>query len=362
MLSQLISRIHFICRDKSFGAAQPEQVSQNGCPSAGAGAVRLAFSMAGALAIVAVAGATTGSAQNYPSRPIKMIVPFAAGGPTDAIARIISERMRSPLDQPVIVENIAGADGGIAVGRVIRSAPDGYTIGIGNIATHVLNGEFYSLQYDLLGDLEPIALLVSAPALIVTNKSMPPNDLRGLITWLKDNPGKGSAGVFATWSRVFGVHLQNTTGATFQLVPYRGAAPAMLDLMAGHINIMFDQAGDALPHLQNGDIKAFAVAARSRLQLAPDVPTVDEAGLPGFYLSIWHGLWAPKGTPKAVIAKLNSAVAVALADPVARRQLIELGQEITPPDQQAPEQLHALQQADADKWWPIMKQANIKAP
>jgi len=325
-------------------------------------AARIVLLATGALAIVSVAGLTASSAQTYPSHPVKMVVPFAAGGPTDAIARIIAQRMRAPLGQPVIVENVAGADGSTAVGRVIRSAADGYTISIGNIATHVLNGEFYALDYDLLNDLEPIALVVSAPALIVTNKSVPASDLRGLIGWLKENPTTGSAGVFATWSRVFGVHLQNSTGTVFQLVPYRGAAPAMLDLIAGHINIMFDQAGDALPHLRGGDIKAFAVAAKSRLQMAPDVPTVDEAGLPGFYLSIWHGLWAPKGTPKTVIDKLNSAVALALADPEARKQLIELGQEITPPDQQAPEQLRALQRAEAEKWWPIMKQANIKAP
>jgi tripartite-type tricarboxylate transporter receptor subunit TctC len=322
----------------------------------------LALSIAGALIMLSVASSSSSFAETYPSRPVKVIVPFAAGGPTDAIARIIAQRMRSSLGQPVIVENVGGADGSMAVGRVVRSAADGYTISIGNIATHVLNGAFYSLDYDLLNDLEPIGLLVSAPALIVTNKSMPASDLKGLIGWLKDNPGQGSAGVFATWSRVFGVHLQNSTGTAFQLVPYRGAAPAMLDLIAGHINIMFDQAGDALPHLRGGDIKALAVAAKSRLQLAPDVPTVDEAGLPGFYLSVWHGLWAPKGTPKAVVEKLNAAVVAALADPEARQQLMALGQEIMPPDQQAPGQLHALQQAEVDKWWPIMKQANIKAP
>lgn len=333
-------------------------------PSSGAvldRATKFVLSAAGALAI-AVACLSTSSAQTYPTHPVKLVVPFAAGGPTDAIARIITQRMVSPLGQPVVVENVGGADGSLAVGRVVRSPPDGYTLSIGNIATHVLNGEFYSLDYNLLNDLEPIAVLVTAPALIVTNKSFPASDLKGLIGWLKDHPGAGSAGVFATWSRVFGVHLQTSTGTQFQLVPYRGAAPAMLDLIAGHINLMFDQAGDALPHLRGGDIKAFAVAAKSRLQLAPEVPTVDEAGLQGFYLSIWHGLWAPKGTPKPVIAKLNAAVKVALADDGARRQLVELGQEIAPPDQETPEQLHALQQADADKWWPIMKQANIRAP
>jgi tripartite-type tricarboxylate transporter receptor subunit TctC len=318
--------------------------------AAGTATLFFAASLAGSLA------------QTYPSRPIKAVVPFAAGGPTDAITRIVTQRMAAPLGQPVVVENIAGADGGLAVGRVIRSAPDGYTLSVGNIATHVLNGEFYSLDYDPLNDLEPIGLLVSAPALIVTNKSFPAKDLSGLIGWLREHPGVGSAGVFATWSRVFGVHLQNSTGTRFQLVPYRGAAPAMLDLVAGHINLMFDQAGDALPHLRGGDIKAFAVADKARLQLAPEVPTVDEAGLPGFYLSIWHGLWAPKGTAKPVIEKLNAAVKIALAYPEARRALVELGQEIMPADQQAPAQLHAQQQADADKWWPIMRQANIKAP
>jgi tripartite-type tricarboxylate transporter receptor subunit TctC len=362
MLSLLFGQLHYVLPNRIPAARGPNEIApDSGVRVLNRGA-RFALLMACALAIFSVAAPAGSSAETYPSRPVKMIVPFAAGGPTDAIARIIAQRMRSPLGQPVVIENVAGADGSIAVGRAIRSAPDGYTISIGNIATHVLNGEFYSLEYDLLNDLEPIALLVSAPALIVANKSVPANDLRGLIGWLNNNPGTGSAGVFATWSRVFGVHLQNSTGTTFQLVPYRGAAPAMLDLMAGHINIMFDQAGDALPHLRGGDIKAFAVAAKSRLQLAPDVPTVDEAGLPGFYLSIWHGLWAPKATPKAVIERLNSAVAVALADPDARKQLIELGQEITPPDQQAPEQLRALQRSEADKWWPIMKQANIKAP
>jgi tripartite-type tricarboxylate transporter receptor subunit TctC len=325
-------------------------------------AMKFVRSAAGAFVIFAVASLSMSSAQTYPTRSVKLVVPFAAGGPTDAIARIIAQRMVPPLGQPVVVENVGGADGSLAVGRVVRSPPDGYTLSIGNIATHVLNGEYYTLDYNLLSDLEPIAPLVTAPALIVTNKSFPANDLKGLIAWLKDHPGAASAGVFATWNRVFGVHLQTSTGTEFQLVPYRGAGPAMLDLIGGHINIMFDQAGDALPHLRGGDIKALAVAAKSRLQLAPEVPTVDEAGLPGFYLSVWHGLWVPKGTPKAVIAKLNAAVKVALADPDARRQLVDLGQEVTPPEEQTPEQLHALQQTEADKWWPIMKQANIRAP
>lgn len=306
-----------------------------------------------------MAGIGAVRAQTYPSRPITIVVPFAAGGPTDTIARIVAERMRVKLGQPVIIENVAGADGSIAVGRVVRAAADGHTISIGNMATHVLNGAVYPLQYDLLSDLEPIALLVSAPALIVANKSLPANDLKELIAWLKANPDKGSAGVFAVWARLFGVHLQNSTGTQFQLVAYRGAGPAMQDLVAGHINLMFDQAANSLPQLQGGTIKAYAVAAKTRLQLAPDVPTVDEAGLPGFYLSIWHGLWAPKGTPPDVIGKLNAAVLDALADPAAREQLAKLGQEIAARDQQAPDQLRAFQKSEVDKWWPIVKQAKI---
>ena len=321
------------------------------------------------IAVTVVAGAAfqgifdpnPASAQSYPSRPITMIVPFAAGGPTDTIARILSERMRSSLGQPVIIENVSGADGSIAVGRAVSAVPDGHTISIGNIATHLLNGEIYPLKYDLLKDLEPIALLVTAPALIVGNVAMPTKNLNELIAWLKTNPEKASAGVFATWARLLGVHFQNSTGTRFQLVPYRGAAPAMQDLLAGHINLMFDQAANSLPQLRGDKIRAYAVAAKTRLSLAPNVPTVDEAGLPGFHLAVWHGLWAPKGTPKEIIAKLNLAVLEALANPGAREQLTELGQEISPRDQQTPEALRDFQKSEAEKWWPVVKAANIKA-
>ena len=237
-----------------------------------------------------ILGPHPASAQSYPSRPITIIVPFAAGGPTDAIARILSERMRSSLGQPIIIENVSGADGSIAVGRAVSAAPDGYTISIGNIATHLLNGAIYPLKYDLLKDLEPVSLLVSAPALIIGNSTTPAKDLNELIAWLKANPDKASAGVFATWARLLGVHFQNSTSTRFQLVPYRGAAPAMQDLLAGHINLMFGQAATSLPQLRGGKIRAYAVAAKTRLALAPNVPTVDEAGLPGFYLAVWHGL------------------------------------------------------------------------
>jgi len=299
-------------------------------------------------------------AQTYPSRPITIVVPFAPGGATDAIARIVAEPMRAQLGQPVIVENVAGADGSIAQGRVARATPDGYTISIGNIATNVFNGAVYQLQYDLLNDLEPIGLMVTAPTLIVATKAFPAKDLKEMIAWLKANPGKASAGVFATWARLLGVQLQNTTGTQFQLVAYRGAGPAMQDMVAGHIQIMFDQAGNSLPQLRGGTIKAFAVAATKRLALAPEVPTTDEAGLPGFHMSIWHGLWAPKATPKPIIDKLNAAMSAALSDPGARKQLGELGQEIAAPDEQGSGQLRTFQKAEADKWWPVIKQVNIK--
>jgi tripartite-type tricarboxylate transporter receptor subunit TctC len=300
-------------------------------------------------------------AQTYPTRPITMIVPFAAGGPTDTIARIVTERMRISLGQPIVIENVSGADGNIAVGRAARAAPDGYTISIGNMATHVLNGAFYSLRYDLLNDFESISLLASAPALIVANNGVPAKDLTELIAWLKANQDKAVVGTFATWARLLAVDFRNITGTRFQIVPYRGAAPAMQDLIAGQIQLMFDQAGNSLPQLRGGKIKAFGVAAKTRLALAPDIPTTDEAGLPEFYLSVWQGLWVPKGTSKDVIAKLNSAVVDALANSNVRQQLTDISQEIPSRDQQTPEVLRAYQKAEAEKWWPIIKAAGIKA-
>jgi len=309
---------------------------------------------------VMVSGNTAALGQNYPARPITLIVPFAAGGPTDTIARVVTDRMRGPLGQPIIIENVGGAEGGIAVGKAVRSAPDGYTISIGNVATHVLNGAAYSLPYDLIGDLEPIALLTEAPAFIVANKSVSARDLGELIGWLKANPGKVSAGTFATWGRLFGAYFQQSTGTRIQFVPYRGAAPAMQDLLAGHIDLMFDQAANTLPQLRAGKIKAYAVAAKKRLGMSPDVPTMEESGVSGFYLSVWHGLWAPRNTPKDVLTRLNSAAVDALSTPSVREKLLELGQDVPPPDQQTAEFLARHQKAEADKWWPIIKAANIR--
>jgi tripartite-type tricarboxylate transporter receptor subunit TctC len=314
-----------------------------------------------ALATIALEVSSNGvaTAQTYPARPITVIIPFAAGGPTDTIARVVTQRMRASLGQPVIIENVGGAEGTIAIGRAARAAADGYTINIGNVATNVLNGAVYPLSYDLIKDFEPISLLTNAPAFIVANRAVPAKDLKELIAWLKANPDKVTAGTFATWGRLFGAYFQQTSGTHIQFVPYRGAAPAMQDLIAGHINLMFDQAANSLPQLNGGRIKAYAVAAHTRLALAPDVPTMDKSGLPGFYLSVWHGLWAPKGTPKDIVARLNAAAVEALSDPDVQQRLAELGQDVPPRDQQTPEFLAAHQKAEAEKWWPIIKTANI---
>jgi tripartite-type tricarboxylate transporter receptor subunit TctC len=301
-------------------------------------------------------------AQAYPSRPITIINPFPAGGPMDAIARIIGERMKETLGQPVIVESITGAAGTLAVGRVARALPDGYTIGIGNFSSHVVNGATYTLQYDLRNDFEPVALLVSNSQLIISKNAMPTKDLKELVAWLKANPDKASAGTAGSGavSHVAGVFFQKETGTRFQFVPYRGLPLAIQDLMSGQIDLMFDQVPNALPHVRSGKIRAYAVTAKTRLDVAPEIPTVDEAGVPGLQMSLWTAFWMPKGTPKYIIAKLNAATVSALADPAVYSRLADLGLEIFPRDQQTPEALGALHKAEIDKWWPIIKAANMK--
>jgi tripartite-type tricarboxylate transporter receptor subunit TctC len=317
-----------------------------------------------AILLIAALGAAAGAdAQTYPSRPITMVVPYSAGGPTDTIARIMAERMRGPLGQIIVVENVTGAAGTIGVGKVARAAADGYTISIGHWGTHVVNPAIYALQYDALKDFEPVAMIATNPQLIVAKKAVPAQDLQGLIAWLKANSAtatQGTAG-HGSASHISGVYFQNITGARFQFVPYRGAGPAMQDLVAGQVDLMIDQAANSLPQVRAGTIKAYAVTDKVRLAAAPDIPTVDEAGVPGLHISIWHALWMPKGTPKDIIAKLNAAVVEALADAGTRQRLAQLGQEIPPREEQSPQALFAHHKAEIDKWWPIIKAANIKA-
>jgi tripartite-type tricarboxylate transporter receptor subunit TctC len=302
------------------------------------------------------------AAQSYPVRPITIVVPFPAGAATDTIARLLADRMRPLLGQPVVVENIGGAGGTIGVGRVARSAPDGYTLSIGHWSTHVVNGAIYPLQYDLLDDFAPILLLTSNRYLILARKTLPATSLTELIAWLKANPDKATAGTagVGTPQHIGELFFQKATGTRFQLVPYRGGAPLMTDLVGGQVDIDIDDPTNALPQLRAGSIKAFAVTAKDRLAVAPEIPTVDEAGLPGFYYSRWHALWAPKGTPPDIIAKLNAAAVAALADPGVRSRLADLAQEIFPPEQQTPQALRAFHKAEIEKWWPIIKAANIK--
>src|SRR5436190_6347244 len=309
-----------------------------------------------------VASIVGANAQGYPSRPITMVVPYAAGGPTDTIARIMAEKMRGPLGQTIIVENTTGAAGTLGVGRVARAAPDGYTIGIGHWGTHVVNPAIYTLQYDVLNDFEPVAMIATNPQLIVAKKSVPANNLQELVAWLNANSAtatQGTAG-HGSASHVSGVYFQNVTGARFQFVPYRGAGPAMQDLVAGQVDLMIDQAADSLPQVRAGTIKAYAVTDKIRLPAAPDIPTVDEAGVPGLHIVIWHALWTPKATPKDIIARLNAAVVETLADAGVRQRLAQLGQEIPDREQQNPQALFAYHQAEIEKWWPIIKAANIK--
>ena len=319
----------------------------------------LAWFFAGAT----LACASLAAAQSYPSRPITMVVPFAAGGPTDTIARIVAARMGKALGQTVIVENVTGAAGSIGVGRVARAAPDGYTLSIGHWSTHVVNGAVYQLPYDVLKDFEPVAMIATNPQLIVTKTSVPATNLTELIAWVKANQEKlsvGTAGVGSA-SHVGGIYFQNAIGAKLVFVPYRGSAPAMQDLMGGQVDLILDQAANSLPWVRSGKIRAYAVTAKTRIATAPDIPTVDEAGLPGLYIAVWHALWVPKGTPKDIVARLNAAVVETLADPAVRERLAELGQEIPSREQQTPEALGAYHQAEIAKWWPLIKAAGIKA-
>jgi tripartite-type tricarboxylate transporter receptor subunit TctC len=311
--------------------------------------------------LLALAACTAAQAQSWPSRPITLVVPFPPGGSTDVTARIMGERMRQALGQPVIIENVGGAGGSIGVGRVARAAPDGYTIDIGQWDTHVANGVVYALNYDLQKDFEPLGLLSINPQLILGRKTFPADDLKGLVAWMKANPGKATLANQNASAQTAGVLLQQLTGTSLLLVPYRGAGPAMQDVVASQIDLIVVQAAAALPQMRGGAIKAFANLSPNRSPTVPAIPTVDEGGVPGLYVAGWFGLFAPKGTPKDIVAKLNGAMVQALADPAVRARLADLGLDIASREQQAPEGLAAYHKAEIEKWWPIIRGAGVKA-
>jgi tripartite-type tricarboxylate transporter receptor subunit TctC len=306
-----------------------------------------------------VASARIGYAQAYPTRPITLIVSAAAGSSSDVIARVLVERMRESHGQPILIENVSGANGSIGVGRVARAKPDGYTIDIGYLGAHVLNGAFYSLPYDLLNDFAPIAALTAFPVFLFTRKTIPARDLNELIAWLKANPDKASAGISSSGVHLLTTLFQKETGTSFAFLPYRGTGPAMQDLVAGQIDMLFDTPV-SLSLLRAGSITAFAVTSDTRWATASDIPTFAEMGLPAVSNSSWYGFFAPRGTPKDIIGRLNAAAVEALADPAVRSRLADLGMEVFPRGRQTPEALSALQKADAEKWWPIIKASGIR--
>jgi tripartite-type tricarboxylate transporter receptor subunit TctC len=317
--------------------------------------------LAGLVALLAFGGSAW--ADNFPSHPITIVVPFSAGGPSDAVARIMAERMRTTLGQTILIENVTGAGGSLGVGRAVRAAPDGYTISFGHLGTHVANGAIYKLGYDLVTDLEPVVLLPSNPMVIVSKIDVPAKSLKELVAWLKARPAlpiAGTAGAGSA-SHIAGLYFENVTGIKLQFVPYRGTAPAMTDLVAGQLDIIVDQLSNSISQVRAGTIRAYAVTDDKRVGEASDIPTTDEAGLPGFHMTLWSGLWVPKNTPKAIIAKLNAAAVEALNDPAVRKKFENLGLQTPPADQLSPEALGAWQKAEIAKWWPMIKAADVKA-
>lgn len=321
------------------------------------------FRVAAVVLTTLIAGVTASVAQPYPSKPITMIVPFAAGGPTDALARVLADRMRQTLGETILVENVTGAGGTIGVTRAVKSAPDGYTLSIGHLGTHVINGAMYTLPFDLINDLDPIALVASNPMMIVSKNDVPAKNLKELIAWIKAKDGKVTAGTAGVGSGAHfsGIFFEQLIGTHLQFVPYRGTGPALLDLVAGQIDIIVDQASNSLPQVQAGKIRAYAVTDQKRLAAAPAIPTVAEAGLPELQIELWSGVWVPKGTPKDVVAKLNGAIVEALADPAVKKRFAEVGLDVPPVAKQTPAALAAHQRAEVKKWWPMIKAANVKA-
>jgi tripartite-type tricarboxylate transporter receptor subunit TctC len=302
------------------------------------------------------------SSQNFPSRPITIIVPFSAGGPSDAMARILAERMKVTLNEAVLVENVTGAGGSIGVGRAAKSPADGYTISFGHLGTHVANGAIYKLGYDLVADLEPVALLPSNPMIIVSKNAVPAKTLKEFLDWLKARSAPAAAGTAGagSGSHVAGLAFEAATGIKLQYVPYRGTGPAMNDLVAGQIDLIVDQTSNSIQQVRAGNIRAYAIVDSKRVESAPDIPTTDEAGLPGFHMTLWSGMWVPKGTPADVIAKLNAAVVDAMNDPGVKKQLENIGLQMPPKDKQTPQALGDWQKSEIARWWPIIKAANVK--
>jgi tripartite-type tricarboxylate transporter receptor subunit TctC len=311
---------------------------------------------------LAVGGAPAAYAQSYPSHPITIIVPFPAGGPTDTLARLLGERMRVSLGQPVIIETVTGAGASIGVARAAQAAPDGYTLSIGNWTSHVGAGAMYPAVHDAVLEMQPISRISATPLMIVGKNALPPKSAQELIAWLKANPGKASAATVGAGSgaHICVLYFQQKTGTSFQVVPYRGGAPVMQDLVAGQIDFFCAEASQTLSFLRSGAIRAFAVMSKERWPAAPDVPTMDEVGVSGLYISFWHGLWVPKGTPREIVAKLNGAVVDTLADTTVRQRLTELGHVIATREEQTPEALGTFHRAEIEKWWPIIKAANVK--
>jgi tripartite-type tricarboxylate transporter receptor subunit TctC len=313
--------------------------------------------------LLILATSSAASAEAWPTRPITIVAPTTAGGPPDTIARILSEPMRISLGQPVIVENVTGAGGSLGVQRVARSAPDGYTVSIGHLNSHVFTGAAYNLSFDLLKDLAPVTLLTEAPMVFVARSGLPAANLKELVAWMKQHPkgiSLGSVGIGGP-AKVWAINFQNKVGIEFQFVPYRGAAAIVQDIIAGTIDVACVEASNVVSQLGGGKLKAYAVLSPQRWPAHPEIPSIDEAGVPGFYMTFWHGLWVPAGTPREVIGKLNAAAVDALADPAARARLAQIGQEILPRAQQTPEALGAHHKAEIEKWWPIIKAAGVKA-